>query len=175
VDNDWYWIVMRFLHIVPGAFWVGASLVVAIFLEPSIAASGPAGGTVMQQMVDKRKFSMAMGLSSWVAVLAGAALYWRTSLHFNEDWMTTGYGTMLTVGSVAAIVAVLLGTFGIARVAANMNELGRSISQSGGPPNAADLTKLSGLQERLRLLSRIEAVLLVVAITTMAVARYVSF
>lgn len=175
MDNDWYWIVMRFLHIGPGTFWVGASLVMAVFLEPAITDSGPAGGTVMHNLVDKRKFSIAMGLSSWVTVLAGAALYWRTSLHFNEDWITTGYGTLLTVGSIAAIIALLIGTFGIARVAARLNALGSSISKTGSPPDAADVATLNSLQERLRLLSRVDAALLVVAIATMAVARYVTF
>jgi hypothetical protein len=175
VDNDWYWIVMRFLHIVPGTFWVGASIMMAVFIEPSFAASGPAGGQVMEQLVEKQKFSAAMGLTSWVAVVAGIALYWRTSMHFNEDWITTGVGTLLTVGGVAAIIALLMGTFGNARVGKALTEQGKALQAAAGPPQEPELARMRGLQAQMRLLSRIEAVLLVIAIGTMAIARYVSF
>ena len=35
-------LVLRLVHIVFGVFWVGAAFFLAMFLEPSIRAAGPA-------------------------------------------------------------------------------------------------------------------------------------
>lgn len=44
-------IVMRFIHIVAGVFWVGAAFVVVRFILPTASAAGPAGGQFMQQLL----------------------------------------------------------------------------------------------------------------------------
>ena len=62
--------VIRILHVVIGAFWVGAVLFIAAFLAPSVRAAGPAGGAVMQQLMGARRMHlwlMAAGIL-WFAM-----------------------------------------------------------------------------------------------------------
>src|SRR5262245_317989 len=52
-------LVLRFLHIVSGIFWVGGSLFAARFLIPSLKAAGPAAGPVLAEL-GKRRISTSM-------------------------------------------------------------------------------------------------------------------
>ena len=47
-------LLARFIHVVSGVLWVGALIFITLFLLPAIAATGPAGGTLMQQIVRKQ-------------------------------------------------------------------------------------------------------------------------
>jgi hypothetical protein len=54
-----------------------------------------------------------------------------------------------------------------------MAALGRAMQAAGGPPQLAQLAEMQALQARLRQVGVWNAVLLVVAVAGMAMARYV--
>jgi len=53
-----------------------------------------------------------------------------------------------------------------------MNAIGAEIAAAGGPPSHEQVAKMQGLQERLRLISRTDLVLLLLAILAMSTGRY---
>ena len=44
MDSPSVIIVLRIIHIVAGAFWVGGAVTTAFFLLPTVKATGPVGG-----------------------------------------------------------------------------------------------------------------------------------
>jgi len=48
-------LILRVIHILLGVFWAGAVFMVALFVQPAIAASGPEGGKVMGALVKRRR------------------------------------------------------------------------------------------------------------------------
>ncbi len=142
------------------------------FLEPVVAASGPEGGRFMKRLVHDRKLSLALGLSSLIAIVSGVLLYWRTSLHLNRDWIGTDVGIGFTVGGIAGLIAFFFGLLYIAPAAGRLSELGRQVEAGGGPPAPELLAKLHATQAKLRLGGLIELPVIVFASAAMAIARY---
>jgi hypothetical protein len=169
--NDWTWIALRLIHIVGGTLWVGAALFIALFLEPAISDAGPAGGKVMHGIVEKRKLPIYMTLASWLSILAGIWLYWRDSGHLEWEWVKTGPGISYTAGGLVAIAVAFMGQFVNATTAGKMSALGQKMQTAGGPPADTDLAEMSRLQRRMRTAARVEAVLLIFVVVTMAVGR----
>src|SRR3954451_11977348 len=108
-----------------------------------------------------------------LTMLSGLALYMRDSGGLQWAWISSGQGTAFTIGALAAILGAILG-FGVtAPAAARMAGLAQRLQVAGGAPPAADqAAELAVLQARVGLLTRITALLLVVAAAAMATARY---
>jgi uncharacterized membrane protein len=166
-------IVMRLIHILAGVFWVGGALFIAVFVEPTARALGPDGGKFMQHMVGARRLSTLMALAAVLTVLAGLWLYWRASLGFALAWILAPSGLTLTIGALAGILGAVVGGAGTGRTSARMAALGRAMQAAGGPPQPAQLAEMQALQARLRQVGVWNAVLLVIAVAGMAMARYV--
>jgi len=157
-------IVLRLLHVVVGAFWVGSVLFVAIFLGPSVRAAGPAGGEVMRRLMERR-FSQVIVLAAAVTVLSGFRLYWRMSSGFDPVWIGTRMGLSYTVGAIAALIAFGIGltvTLPAAR------RIGVVMQTMQGPT-----PELAALSKRMGTGARWAATFLAIAVSLMAVARYV--
>ena len=164
--------VLRFIHIMAGIFWTGTVIMLAFFLEPVVRAAGPSGGQIMHGLMEGRKLGICLMLAGWATILAGAAVFWRTSAHLNGDWMSTNIGTAYSIGAVAAIAAALVGSVVSAPAARQLAVIGGRLRTTDGPPSAEDLLTLSVLQKRLQVASRVGAVLLIGAAACMAMARY---
>ena len=164
-------VVLRLLHIVSGAFWFGAVLFTARFLMPSLAASGPAGGAVMTQLV-KRGISQAMMGAAIVNVLAGVWLMYLVSGGDVGAWMKTNMGRTLSLGAVFAILSMIAGMVMNTPAGKRLGVIGAEIAKRGGPPTPEEVAEMSRLQARIRNGTVIVAVLLTLAIAAMAVGRY---
>ncbi len=169
---DVYVIVLRILHIVSGVFWVGSAYLFFFFLEPSVHATGPAGGQFMKHVTEHRKAPIFIVGSSAVTVIAGLLLYWRTSGGFDADWVTSGPGLAFTTGGIAAIIAFLLGAIFVKPLVDGMSALGGEIAASGGQPSEAQLGQMQRIQGRLRAIGRLDVALVTIAVIAMAIARY---
>lgn len=126
-------IVLRTIHILSGTFWVGTAFFFVLFFEPTLKAAGPAGGTVMGRLMLTR-FPMAMVFSSILTVAAGFLLYLIDSGGFQIHWISTSSGVTMTIGSVAGILAFLLGLTVQMPASARMAALQGEIQAAGGPP-----------------------------------------
>jgi hypothetical protein len=165
-------ILLRLLHVVFGAVWVGAAFVVAFFLFPSIRASGPAGGAVMRQIAGVRKMPVYLMIIGWTTVLSGLTMYLRNSLGANSAWGGTPAGITYAVGGTLAIIAILLGTFWNRPTAERMTAVGAQLQSAGAPPPANLVSEMARLQDTFSKASTIVAVLVLGAVAAMSIARY---
>jgi uncharacterized membrane protein len=164
--------VLRLIHILSGAFWVGAIVFMAGFLMPALRAVGPAGGPVMQQLAQVRRFPIYMMAAVILTVLSGIALYWRDSNGFSGPWIHSGPGRVFGLGGVLAIIAAAIGMAVASPTAKRMGALAASIHNAGRPPSPDQVAQMQQLQSRMISATRLVAALVVLAVSAMAVARY---
>jgi uncharacterized membrane protein len=164
---------VRILHVVLGAFWVGAVVFIAVFLAPSVRAAGPAGGAVMQQLMGVRHLHLWLMCAGILTLLSGLGLYWHDSAGFQSAWLGSGPGRVFGLGGVLALLATILGMAVNAPTARRMGELSARLHGAGRPPTGEEQATLAGLQARLGKASGAAAGLLLLATVMMAVARYV--
>src|SRR5258706_135519 len=100
-------LVLRFLHIVAGVFWVGGSLFATRFIMPSLQAAGPAAGPVLAEL-GKRRVPAAMMGAALVNVASGIWLMMTASGGAPAMWMRSGMGRTLGIGGALAILVVIL-------------------------------------------------------------------
>lgn len=167
--------LFRFLHVVAGILWAGASIFYLFFIKPSVKSIGPAGPQFMQNLSQRRKFPIFMMITSLLTVLAGGALYWYLAGGLSLEWAKTGPGLGFTIGSVAALIAFFLGSLGIGPTSGQIGALGGKIAASGQGPTPQQARELQTLESKLSVIENIEFVLLVISLLTMATARYWTF
>jgi uncharacterized membrane protein len=164
--------LLRLIHIIIGAFWVGTAVTVALFIVPAVRGAGPAGGAVMGQL-QQRKFSVVIMAAAFLTILSGLGLYWNDSAGFTSAWLGSGPGRTFGLGAVLAIVTLILGMSVNAPAAAKLGKIGAAVKAAGGPPSAEQAAEMQRLQARLGMAAVVAATLLVLATAAMAVARYV--
>ena len=164
---------LRIVHILVSAMWVGTVLFVASFLLPAAKAIGPAGAAMMQELMIARRLPTYILSSGLLTVLSGLALYWNDSAGFSSPWMSSGPARTFGLGAVFGLVTLVLGVTINAPTAKKLAKLGAAIKGSAAPPTAEQSREMQRLGDRLRGAMNAAAVLLVLAITCMAVARYV--
>jgi|WetSurMetagenome_2_1015567.scaffolds.fasta_scaffold242479_2 hypothetical protein len=160
-------IVLRAVHIVAGAFWVGAAVLIALFVQPAAAALGPEGGKLMQRLAGPARMHLWISVAATLTVAAGLVLFYQ-----DIEWVATVAGRAYSIGGATGIAAWLVGLTIIAPAAGRMTAVGREVQASGGAPTAPQATLMQALQGRLRLGTRLAAVLLLASVLAMAVARY---
>lgn len=167
---DIYMIILRLIHILSGTFWVGTAFFFVLFFEPTITAAGPAGGTVMGRLT-LTQFPMVMFSASILTVAAGFLMYLIDSGGFQINWISTPSGVTMMIGSIAGILAFLLGLTVQMPASARMAALQKEIQAAGGPPTPSQMEEMHVLLERISNASRWGAVLMVIAVLGMAIAR----
>ncbi|MEO7501097.1 MAG: hypothetical protein ABIW94_00530 [Gemmatimonadaceae bacterium] len=165
-------IVLRVIHIIAGVFWAGAVMVMTWFVLPASQAMGQPGGAFMQQLMFRQRLRIFVGGAMILTILSGLTMYTWLAMETDGGWARSRMGMALGVGAVAAIIAGGIGGAVIGRVGERMAALGATIQASGGPPNDAQKAEMESYQRRMRSTFRIIAVLLIIAIITMAGARY---
>jgi len=165
-------LVLRFLHIISGVFWVGGSLFAARFLMPALKAAGPAAGPVLAEL-GKRRIPASMMGAALVNVASGIWMMTILSGGSPGVWMRSPMGRTIGFGAGAAILAVILGIVVGMPANARMARISAAAKQRGGPPTAQETAELEQVQARSALTAMIGSVLLFLATAAMAVARYV--
>jgi uncharacterized membrane protein len=162
---DAYIIALRLVHIVAGAFWVGAAVVFFLFLEPAAAALGGPGQSFMRHLNAERRLPVVIAIASALNIVAGVLLYARVSAGFKQAWITSGPGIGITVGAVSAITSWLIG-FLVSRPTIDRMSALAVASPAEAAPQMAMLTR------RLRTAGGFGLGLLIVAVSAMSIARY---
>ncbi len=165
--------LLRVLHIGVGAFWVGTVVFVAVFLAPTLRAVGPGAAPVMGHLVQVRRLPIVLLTSAWVTLLSGAALAWHDAGPLGFRWFSVGPGRVFGLGAVLAFIATLIGMAFNVPTARRIGAITGRAQAAGGPPSAEDQLELGRLHARMAKASNVAAVLLVLALMAMAVARYV--
>ena len=164
-------IVLRLLHIVSGAFWVGSIVLAVVFLEPTAKAFGATGERFLAHVLFRKRLLPALVAAATVAIGTGAALYWITSGGLHVEWIATPTGLGFTAGALAALAAYAIALIVLKpqfdRVATLSDKPPASEVEPPLPAAKSDMD-----EPRVRRWSLIQVTLLLFAIATMAVARY---
>ncbi|HEX7025319.1 MAG TPA: hypothetical protein VF187_10925 [Gemmatimonadales bacterium] len=165
-------VVLRLIHVLFGVLWVGFAVFVTLFLGPAVRDAGPDGGKVMAALQRRGVMTIIPGLGI-VTLLSGLWLYWHLSNGFQADYLRSPTGHALGMGGVVAILAFGIG-MSVARPAMmRAMALSQSLgSNPAGPDHAAQVALITKLRARADLGGRITAVLLLLAVAAMGVARY---
>jgi uncharacterized membrane protein len=155
-------ILLRLVHIVSGGIWVGMVVFTTAFLMPALTDVGPDAGKVMAALA-KRRIMMVMPLLAILTIGSGIWLMIRFSGGNGGAAMQSPMGRLLGVGALAAIIAFLLG---LTIVRPTMTK----IAAYGADPTKRD--EIARLRQRGDFVNQLVALLLVIALTAMAVARY---
>jgi uncharacterized membrane protein len=166
-------IVLRLFHILLGVFWAGAAFFAAMFLVPSVRAAGPAGGPVMRQLMEIRKFPIYAMLFGLLTVISGLWMYFHDNSVSNGLFAKSHAGMTYGLGAITAILTLVVGATIMGPTSSKMSKLMSDIAAQGSPPNAQQQGMIQGLQARLGLGTRLASILLGITVITMAIGRYV--
>jgi hypothetical protein len=165
--------VLRAIHLLCGVYWAGTLFFLVTLLQPSVADAGPEGGKVQQALM-RRRFLEIVPLMAILTILSGIELYRRISGGFNGAWIASASGTTLTIGAVAALVAFSIGMSVLRPSAKKVGQLAqRAQGLPEGPDRDAAFAEVQRLRRRMVVGGRSVAVLLTIAVITMAVFRHV--
>ncbi len=165
-------ISFRIIHVGSAMIWFGGVIVSAFFLQPTAQALGVAGQPFMEHLMSRRKMGIMFPIVAALTVLSGAVLYWRDSGGLQLTWIASPSGLAFAVGGLAAIIAFVGGAVLIGPAIAEQTAVKGELTGGDGVPTAAQRARLDGADGRLKLATRIDLPLLIVAGLTMAVARY---
>ena len=163
--------VLRLLHILSGAFWYGAVIFTARVLMPSLRAAGPAAGPVMAQL-NQRRMSMALMGAAIVNVSTGIWLMFVMSGGAMGPYMRSSMGRTFAIGGGLAIVAMIIGMAMAPPAVRRLGQIAAAAAKRGGPPTPEEGAEIERLQGRMRVSTTLVATLLTLAVSAMAVARY---
>jgi hypothetical protein len=162
--------LLRLIHMFAGVLWVGTAFFFVLFLEPTIKAAGAEGGKFMQRLTQTR-LAVTLSLASALVVVSGLVMYWVESGGLQAAWIGSGTGIALTVGGAAGILAFVVGLLVQAPATARIAAVQKEMQAAGGPPTPAQLVEIGAQQEKISQGSRWGAVLMVIALIGMAIAR----
>jgi hypothetical protein len=172
-----YIIVFRIVHIVSAIAWGGSVFLFVVFVQPSAAATAPASGPFVRELLAKRRLVDRLLWLATTTIVGGLFLYWHDWHGYASygDFVSSGFGTALTIGGLSAIVAFLIGLFGTRpkgqRVIALMSTMGEA-AQGGGPPPPEVVAEMQSAQGTLKILARLNLTFIAIAALAMSTARY---
>jgi uncharacterized membrane protein len=167
-------ILLRTFHVLAGALWFGSAFLFAGFFGPAAAETAPSSGPLMSNVVKKRRVATVIAGLAITTVIAGWTLWLKDALAYPSisEWMSSPFGLVLTIGGLLATAAAYFGITGIGNNVEKVVEIGDEIAASGGPPTPEQGAELARLGAEIQKHSRIDLVLLFLAVFAMATARY---
>lgn len=161
---------MRIMHIFFGVFWVGASILFLFFIEPRLRTLGhDIESRFMRALIPL--ISPVFGLSSFIIVGTGIVMVLRMRGGDLGMILATGWGIAILVGFIATVVAIIVGFgfsmpkgFRLKKLESNME---------GRNPNENEQREIEEIFTRIRLVERVNIVLILVALFSMTVSRFV--
>ena len=156
-------VVLRIAHILAGVFWAGAAVYLALVLEPKLRQAGDEVERIVLEQVSKLN-SLWITLSAVITIGAGFVLITRTPGRDFGQLLTNGWGTAIGIGLIASLAAFFLSGW----VGANTAKLRRALGNDG-----VTAEEIAAIRSRIALGSRVNAALVIIAVGTMAAARYV--
>ena len=167
-----YLLVLRILHILCGAFWTGTALVMVFYIFPAVERSGPDGGKILQAITGTNRFPQVLAWVATITVVTGLLLMWQLSHGFIPAWFLSKYGASLATGGLTAFIAFLQVVF----INCPMINRTKAILQRVGTdrrlPNESERNELMTIRRTVIFSTRLIALWLVIAVVTMAGARY---
>ena len=164
-------IVLRFAHVFFGALWVGMMAFQVFVLSPTLTEMGPDAGKVMAGLM-KRRIPVIMPLFAFIAIISGMWLFQRMSGGNMGALMATPMGKAFAAGGAIALLALLIGIVVMRPAMMRGMKLMAEITSAPPPQRSAIQAEIQSLRARGEVLGKVVAVMLLVTLGLMAVARY---
>ncbi|HUL02894.1 MAG TPA: hypothetical protein VLV16_06655 [Gemmatimonadales bacterium] len=155
-------VVLRLVHIVLGASWVGMMVLAQLFLAPAIADVGPEGGKVMAAL-QRRKLMTVIPIFAVLTIVSGAGLIFAV-YGTMAGFMASRAGQTFALGAALAIVAFVIGITVMRPAMMRMGMLAQD--------PVKNKEEIQRLRARGATVGLAAVVLLLLAVGAMAVARY---
>lgn len=164
-------IVLRFLHVVSGALWVGMFAFMTFFLMPAFGEVGPEGAKVMAAMA-KRRIPVIMPVIALITLVSGFWLFQRLSGGQAGALMATPVGKAFGIGGLAALLAFLVGVILGRPLMMRSMKLSERMTTASPADRSSITAEMQKLKVRSASLNRVVMALLLLALSAMSVARY---
>ncbi|MCY4146897.1 MAG: hypothetical protein OXF90_10585 [Chloroflexi bacterium] len=151
--------LLRLLHIVASVIWVGAALLMTMYIEPMAAGSG-AG--FLRHLYRDTSLRRLVPLAALVSTVAGLLLYEMLGY---SGALGNPTGLTLTAGASFGLLAFLHGLFAVWRPAGRYAGALRSAG--------ADEAELTRMEDKIRRNGRVSMWLAMISLILMAGARYI--
>ena len=142
------------------------------FIVPSVRDAGPDGAKVSAGLM-RRRVTDVMPVAAVLTILSGLYLYWRVSGGFGAAYMGSPMGMTYGVGAVASVVALVLGLGIIRPSMLKAAAISRRVAEAPESDRAGLSEEAQRVRARAATAGQIVAWLLVIAVLTMAIGRYV--
>jgi uncharacterized membrane protein len=164
-------IALRVVHIVIGVFWAGGMLFMNFVIGPALGSLGPDGLKVMRALHRRRYFEIVL-TAGLLTILAGVDLMRRDSAGFDPAWFRSRFGMGLSTGMIAAIIAFLIGAFFIRPAMNRILKIADEMEAAAPDARPAIGARMGAVRARFIALGSVASLFLVIAVVSMAVARY---
>jgi hypothetical protein len=166
-------IILRLIHVVAGALWVGMAAFTTYYLQPALQEVGPDGGKVMAA-IQRRGIMTVMPILAVATLLSGLWLYLRAAAGQHASFAQSGPGMAFGIGGLAAIAGWLTGMFVMRPAMMKAVALAQSLGSSATPEERQRVgAAAEQLRRRATVAGKAMTHLLFLAIAAMAVARYI--
>lgn len=164
---------VRLMHVLLGAVWFGAIVLMVLFVVPAVQQSGPAGGQVMGNLV-RRGFTTFMPSIAGLTVVSGLWLYWRFTGGLSPAIVHSHAGLAFGIGGLSGFAALIIGGSMVSRGMKAIVELaGQAAALPEGPDRAVLMERIGALRARTAKASKAVFVLVTIAMTLMTLAHYI--
>lgn len=163
-------LVLRFVHVLCGTFWVGSGVYTGVFLAPALASSGVNAGQLFAALAKRRLFA-ALPIVALLTMISGFRLVWIASGGSFGDYASSASGGAYLSSGVAAIVAFVL-SLAVSRPSSVRAGRLTAALQSASAERASIERQLATLRRRASISSTAALALLVLCAAGMSVARY---
>jgi len=165
-------VALRFLHIVGGILWVGGAVFQMVFIAPALRRAGPDAAPVMAALREGGSFTF-LPLVALATILSGVRLMAIMSGGFDARWFNSPSGSMYAWSGLIAIVAFVLGLTTARPLANRLGRLGAELGSTTEESARTTLTtRIATAQRWMAIVGATLTILLLLAATGMAVARY---
>jgi hypothetical protein len=166
------YLVLRVLHILVAALWVGAAGLLAMVVMPAVGDAGAAGGPFLVSL-HRRKLHVFMAASALLTVLSGIWLYWVLTTGFDPDIVWSRGGVVFGIGGLCGLVALVIGGAVIGPGFARLATLSEQTDAIPEDQRAAHDLRIDAMRRRTMLASKCALALIVIALVLMATGHYV--
>lgn len=167
-----FFVSVRVLHILIGAIWLGAAVLVSLFVMPSIREAGSDGAKVMAGL-GRRKIHVFIASISGLTALTGLWLYWHFTDGLNPELMRTAGAHVFGTGGVLGLAAAIIAASVVAKNMRLALALLPQLEKADAAARAGLMDRLVKHRQKAATGGRIVAILLVITIVLMAVGHYV--
>lgn len=167
-------IILRIIHVLAGIFWVGFAIFNIAFLQPTIRTTGAEGQKTFQYLMRKTKLMSTVYVAATLTTLTGLIQYAIVS-HMQWSFVNSGWGLVITIGSVAGLIAWIIAIHFIRSIFNKIGTLGQEIQSHDGAPEPAQLEQMQQLTGRLGQFAKTAVVFMIISVIGMAAARYANF